>query len=185
MKIYLPTNPLWYFAVIILVLPTVYLTLVHDHWLVRMVAYGSLVLGVPVILTSLALKKDLHSYISDDAPLTRKFGKDVVVHAWRVFIILIAALFSIQLVPNFAKDMVFVAKAHTPSTVNGTVVDKNANALSVFFYQRIILNDSSQSEGNYGAFEFPLSFFIVGQSYKIMFLPYSRIILDAKNNNVP
>ena len=179
MKIYLPTSPLWYFAVIILVIPTAVLTLAYDHWLVRMAAYGSLVLGIPVILLSLALKKDLHSYISDDAPLVRNFGKNVVVYAWRVVIILIATLFSIQLVPNFAKDIIFVAQAHTPSTVNGTVVDKKANSLSVFFYQRIILNDSSQSGGNYGAFEFPLNFFIVGQSYKIIFLPYSKIILDA------
>jgi hypothetical protein len=146
MKIYLPTSPLWYFALIILVIPTAILTLAYDHRLVRMAAYGGLVLGIPVILLSLALKKDLHFYVSDDAPLVRKLGKNVVVYAWRVVIILVAAVYSIQLVPNFAKDIVYVAQAHTPSIVNGTVVDKNANALSVFFYQRIILNDSSQSE---------------------------------------
>jgi hypothetical protein len=151
----------------------------YDHWLIRLSAYYGIVVGLPAIFLWYACKYNLQIYIDDNAPLVKKYGKRRIGYVWRILLIVPAVLFALPLLPNLMKDTAYVMKNHMPARSVGVVDSKKANAFTSLFYQRLSMSAGVES-GSYGAFEFPLNFFKIGDTYEITYLPNSKIILQAR-----
>jgi hypothetical protein len=179
MKLCIPTNPFWYYAFFVLIAPLLITSSLSDHWFIRLAAYCAIVVGLPAISLWYACKYNLESYITDNAPIVKKYGKRKIAYVWRMLLIVFAVLFALPLLPNLIKDTAYVTQNHMPAHSIGVVEGKKANAFTSLFYQRLSMSIGAES-GSFGAFEFPLNFFKIGSKYEITYLPNSKIILQAR-----
>lgn len=178
MKIYIPTNPLWYFAVLVLIAPFFAVNIIHPAWMVRLVAVSGLQVGVVMIGLYGALT--LHKTIKEDAPLVKKYGKKRMVWIGRIIFVAFALFLSLNF-PSLSKDIVAVVKGDAPVTRVGMIARARGSAFTGFFMEDITLDNRYETlENSFSAPYFPLRYFEVGKTYEILYIPNTRIILDAK-----
>lgn len=179
MKIYIPTNPLWYFAVVVLIVPFFVVDYIHPVWVVRLVAFSALMVGVVGI--GLYYILTLHKTIKEDAPLVKKYGKRPMIWVMRIFLITFIFLMALPTLPSLAKDVVATLKGDAPLTRTGIVVNREGGPLTGYFMEYIMLDDKYiVPENSFSAPYFPLRFFEIGKTYEILYTPNSHLILDAK-----
>jgi hypothetical protein len=180
MKFWIPTNPFWYYAIIVLVIPFVVVNFVSQSWIARLLAYGGLVVGIPLIFLLYGLSKHLAATTKEDAPLVKKYGKKRMVLIWRIILLALALLFAFPLVPNFARDVVATLRGVAPEVRDGVIAEKSGGAFTGYFEQTIVLDNAYSNPANtFTAFEMPSRDLVVGKKYEILYLPHSRIIVQA------
>lgn len=181
MKLYIPTNPMWYVAVVGLILPLILVNFVSDPWLIRLASYVFIMVILPASIFCLAFTKGLGRNMDENASLVKKYGKARMLIFWRIFLAGGSLLFLLTGLPDLSKDLIGVINGTAPVVESRVVATKRSNAITSLFSQEIVFDEKyARPENTFTAFEFPVRFFMIGNKYEIRYLPNTHIIVDAK-----
>lgn len=172
MKIWIPTNPIWYLVVIIFFSPFLF-----PVWQVKLLSLTSLLVGLPVLLLFFASSSKLSQYIKE-TPLVKKWRKNKVVLGIRIFFLICGLLLSLNAVPLIKDIFSLISSGATHQKVETISKKDNGVAPGGFFYSTINFANSNINE-NYYAWFFPLRYLEVGRTYEFTYLENSRFVLEA------
>jgi len=185
MKIYIPTNWGWYVAIFIIVGPLLLLTLIEPNWVARFLGIGFFYFLPPLIATWYVVSPRKHLRDIDDRKnvwpeyIVKRIGDKGVDVATKILCLVAGAWWIIALCVPLVKDIHLVISREAPITTVGEVTHKKN---TLFISEQIVFNNEAitKPENTFYAWYFPLRYIMVGNEYEYMYLPNSRLILDAK-----
>jgi len=173
MKIYVPTNPFWYFAVLVLIAPFLAVQLINPAWIVRMLAIFILQIGA--VLIGLYYGLTIHKTIKEDAPLVKKYGKQPMIWIVRIFLMGFILFLSLNL-PSLLKDFVSLVKSDAPLIKVAIITKRDGRLITDY----INLDTELDASEPFTAWYFSPRYFKVGNTYEFLYLPNTRFILGAR-----
>ena len=180
MKIYIPTNPYWYIAVVVFFGPYFAGYIFSQIWVVKLFAISVFYLGIPLLFLVYGLTNKLSKTINEEAYFIKKYGKKHVVLTGRIIFIFIGCVF-LLLLPSLIKDIIFISNNSFPLTRVAVITRQERWGVpgGLIFTNIEINGMHDTSEKKFDALYFPLRYFQVGDTYEFLYLPNTHWILEA------
>lgn len=177
MKIYIPKSSGWYMAVLFIFSPVVLLYVISPDWFARVIGVLlQAVFGLLILLWIIFGKKI--TLIKDDSPLISRFGKNKVVLFIKCIIIIFTLFaFKTTCLPIF-KDVLVLVNTKTPIEKTATVTSTQ-QGLGLIFETVTLDSSVGTKENMFQAYYFSPRHIMQGNTYKFLYLPNSRFIIEA------
>lgn len=185
MKIYIPTSKSWYVAALVILMPIILVLFVEPAWAGRMagISFGYVLLPILLLLFGLFRRQD---YFGLDSPLYKRFSKNTIDFVARSIVVIFAAFAIFSLSLPFLKDVYASLRGEVPLVQEMYVANTRVNSITGLIMERVIVeNNVETKENSYIAFFFSPSHIMHENSYEFLYLPNSRIILDARVISLP
>ena len=180
MKIWMPTNPVWYVAVFVFFGPFIFEAIFGPSWIIKLLSISVLNIGITVLLFFFALTSRFSS-LMEETPFVKKWGKERVLAGMRLFFLAWGLLMS-PVALDLTKDIGAVIAGAAPEVRTDMVVQKTSWTGEGGYFVATIRFDSelAKPEGSYYALFFPVRHLQEGGTYEFLVLPNSKLILEAK-----
>lgn len=174
---------IWYAAAFAILGPFILIIVFDPDWLMRLIGVAYFSLGFPAILFWYAFgpKKNLGSEGRTIWPkyILNRFG-DSVYTGTRILLAILAGISFYFLTLPLAVDLITVAQGKAPLNGSGTVTDVEGSSINSFIFQNINFNGDNSIDGRFHTWYFLLGSIKYGNTYEFIYLPNTRVILDAK-----
>ncbi len=180
MKIWIPINPLWYIAMVIIFGPFTIINFTEHDWVARLVSISILY----IFSISLALYWGIDGKVikfRDDAIFIKRFGKDKIIFIFRIILIVFGVIGIYSLLLPLIKDIILIKQEKAPLTRIGFVALTSRRSLTGFMSEQVVLdNKYITKENSFTAYYFNPRFIQKGNTYEFLYLPNTHYILEAK-----
>lgn len=178
MKFSIPTSKGWYVAVILLFAPMVTIWAIEPNWLGRFIGLGFWFVLAPLLILWSALDPRVH-FFREDAFLYKKFDKKRVEKVARIIVFVVGVLSSIFLVVPFSRDSIFLFSKN-PLTRTSLITDISGIGRGLIIEHIVLEKEVSTKDNSFTAWYFPPRHIMQGNTYEFLYLPHTRIILEAR-----
>lgn len=174
----------WYAAGLAIIGPFILVVLIDPDWLARLIGIVYFTFGIPAILFWYAFgpKRNLGSEGRTIWPdyILKRFGDKVFVGT-RILLLGLAITSLYLMTIPLAKDIVVVVGSGQPLKQTQLVTQTRCNSMTGWILQHVTLSENNVINTEYSAFYFPPRQIMQQNTYQFLYLPNSRIILDAES----
>lgn len=178
MRLYLPTNPWWYIAVIVLFGPFFAVHFGKPEWLIRFISISVLdVTGIVAFLAhGLSKRIQMSEWRMKNPPLQKYISKEKVLLSERIFLTTCGVAFIFILLPPLIKDGITLINGEAPIMTEGLVTYTRGS-----LQQEVVLNNAPAGpDTSFSAWYFAPRHIMQGNTYEFLYLPNTRWILEAR-----
>ena len=178
MKIHIPTDPGWYVAAICIFAPMVMIAVIEPEWLGRLMGI-CLWFVFPPFYPILAALRRQENYYRDSSPLYKRFHKEAVDEITRMLVLLIGIAGIWLLTVPTLKDLRDVVNNSAPLSRTGFVTRASGVGRGLVLESVVLDSYVGTDENSLTGFYFPPRHIMQGNTYEFLYLPNTRIILEA------
>lgn len=174
----------WYAAAFAIFGPYILVLILEPDWFARLIGISYFAFGVPGALLWYAFgpRKNLGSEGRTIWPsyILKRFG-DKVFLGTRLLLFGLALIALYLITIPLAKDILIIANSGQPLNQTKLVTQTRGNSITGWVLEHVTLEGEGRvNVDEYSAFYFPPRRIMQNNKYEFLYIPNSRIILDAK-----
>lgn len=166
--------------------PVLSIVLIDPDWLGRILGLSAL-LCIPTIFTFVygigpieKINKFLDRKHLWPEYIIKRVGLDGVDVLTKILCLILSGVLFYYLTLPFLKDVELIIKKEAPISMTALVSDTRRNSTSAGIFKSVTLEHGFEKKGNFSTFYFDRQHIIKGKTYEFLYIPNTRIILDAK-----